>query len=79
MPYVFISIREGAHVTVASFWKTLASLFSTTAFGIGARYFALYEQDGKGLQWENISVSPVGSLSFYLIYFPHFVVNKLPL
>ena len=59
MPYVFISIREGAHVNVASGWKSFASLFSTTAFGLGARYFALYEQDGKGLQWENIAQSPV--------------------
>eukprot|EP00794_Sanderia_malayensis_P015936 gene15936-17537_t len=59
MPYVFISIREGAHVKVASTWKSLASLFSTTAFGLGARYFALYEQDGKGLQWKDVSQSPL--------------------
>ena len=65
MPYVLISIREGAHVDVHYAWKSLASLFSTTAFGLGARYFALYEQDGKGLQWENIPESPVCSFNFF--------------
>jgi len=59
MPYVLISIREGAHVKVDSAWKSFASLFSTTAFGLGARYFALYEQDGKGLQWDNVADSPL--------------------
>ncbi|XP_065067747.1 ATP-binding cassette sub-family A member 2-like [Rhopilema esculentum] len=66
MPYVLISIREGAHVNVDSAWKSLASLFSTTAFGLGARYFALYEQDGKGLQWKNIPESPLLNDEFSL-------------
>jgi len=35
------------------------SVFSTTAFGLGAKYFAFYEIEGIGVQWENMAVSPV--------------------
>lgn len=35
------------------------SLFSTTAFGLGAKYFAFYEEMGVGVQWDNINISPV--------------------
>lgn len=60
MPYVFISIREGAgHVTINIPEKMAASLLSTSAFGLGARYFALYEEQGEGVQWHNIGQSPV--------------------
>ena len=61
MPYVFISIQEGGsnHMYIDSSYKTIASLFSTTAFGLGARYFALFEQNGAGVQWDNIATSPV--------------------
>ena len=60
MPYVFISIREeGAGVKISNQEKVAASLFSTTAFGLGARYFALYEEEGVGVQWNNIGLSPV--------------------
>eukprot|EP00111_Clytia_hemisphaerica_P002239 TCONS_00006276-protein len=61
MPYIFISIQEGGsnHIDVSSNFKTVASLFSTTAFGLGARYFALFEQNGVGLQWSNLSMSPI--------------------
>lgn len=60
MPYVFISIREeGAGVNITNQEKVAASLFSTTAFGLGARYFALYEEEGIGVQWNNIGLSPV--------------------
>ena len=37
----------------------LQSLLSTTAFGLGAKYFAFYEIEGVGVQWNNIAVSPV--------------------
>jgi len=65
MPYIFISIQEGGsnHIDIGSGFKTLCSLFSTTAFGLGARYFALFEQNGVGLQWSNLSTSPVCFLS----------------
>ena len=66
MPYIFISIQEGGsnHIDVSSNFETVASLFSTTAFGLGARYFALFEQNGVGLQWSNLSTSPVRFCSF---------------
>ena len=35
------------------------SVLSTTAFGLGAKYFAFYEIEGIGVQWNNIAVSPV--------------------
>ena len=35
------------------------SLFSTTAFGLGAKYFAFYEIEGVGVQWDNLDISPV--------------------
>jgi hypothetical protein len=37
----------------------LQSLLSTTAFGLGAKYFAFYEIEGVGVQWDNMAVSPV--------------------
>ena len=61
MPYVFISVQEGGShpQKIDAGYKSLASLFSTTAFGLGARYFALFEQNGIGVQWNNIATSPV--------------------
>lgn len=67
MPYVFISIQEGGsnHMNIEANFKIMASLFSTTAFGLGARYFALFEQNGVGVQWSNIATSPVCILFFW--------------
>ena len=45
--------------------KMAASLFSTSAFGLGARYFAIYEEEGVGMQWSNLGKSPV---CIYFIY-----------
>lgn len=39
--------------------KMAASLLSTSAFGLGARYFAIYEEEGVGVQWSNLGKSPV--------------------
>ena len=44
--------------------KMVASLLSTSAFGLGARYFALYEEEGVGMQWSNIGTSPVSCFIF---------------
>lgn len=67
LPYVFISIREEAgSVNVSGKEKMAASLFSTSAFGLGARYFAIYEEEGVGMQWSNLGKSPVCSI--YFIY-----------
>ena len=42
-------------------------MFSTTAFGLGAKYFALYEIEGVGVQWNNLSVSPVEDVQYSLL------------
>lgn len=39
---------------------------STTAFGLGSKYFALYEVAGVGIQWRTISQSPVEGDDFNL-------------
>ena len=60
LPFVFISIREEAgFVNVSGKEKMAASLLSTSAFGLGARYFAIYEEEGVGVQWSNLGKSPV--------------------
>ncbi|GFN82627.1 ATP-binding cassette sub-family a member 2 [Plakobranchus ocellatus] len=67
VPYMYIAIKEdiaGDHIS--GVWKTLASLFSTTAFGLGAKYFAFYEEMGTGVQWSNMYISPTESDEFNL-------------
>nr|XP_033770847.1 phospholipid-transporting ATPase ABCA1-like [Geotrypetes seraphini] len=39
--------------------KVIVSLLSTVAFGYGCDAFSRYEQQGIGIQWGNINVSPV--------------------
>uniref|UniRef100_A0A4W3HIX5 ATP-binding cassette, sub-family A (ABC1), member 4a n=1 Tax=Callorhinchus milii TaxID=7868 RepID=A0A4W3HIX5_CALMI len=39
--------------------KLLASLLSPVAFGFGTEYLSRYEEQGLGLQWGNIAISPV--------------------
>lgn len=68
LPYVFISIREEAgFVNVKAREKIAASLLSTSAFGLGARYFAIYEEQGVGVQWSNLGKSPVKGDEFNLL------------
>lgn len=43
------------------------SLMSTTAFGLGSKYFALYEVAGVGIQWHTFSQSPVEGDDFNLL------------
>lgn len=45
----------------------LQSLMSTTAFGLGSKYFALYEVAGVGIQWRTINQSPVEGDDFNLL------------
>ncbi|XP_074655833.1 ATP-binding cassette sub-family A member 2-like [Tubulanus polymorphus] len=67
VPYMYVAIREEAARDHISAWaKSIASLFSTTAFGIGAKYFAYYEEQGIGVQWDNLAVSPVEDDKFNL-------------
>ncbi|XP_048586908.1 ATP-binding cassette sub-family A member 2 isoform X2 [Nematostella vectensis] len=75
MPFVFVSIREGAaHATIESSEKMAISLLSTSAFGLGARYFALYEEQGEGVQWSNIGKSPIRGDDFNLLKVLYFLV-----
>ncbi|KAM4533545.1 retinal-specific phospholipid-transporting ATPase ABCA4-like [Odontesthes bonariensis] len=39
--------------------KILASLLSQVAFGFGTEYLSRYEEQGMGLQWDNIQTSPL--------------------
>ncbi|CAB3983284.1 ATP-binding cassette sub-family A member 2 isoform X4 [Paramuricea clavata] len=68
MPFVFISIREdAAKVKLSGLTKSFASLFSTTAFGLASRYFALYEEQSIGVQWSNIGKSPLEGDDFNIL------------
>ncbi|KAK1904072.1 Phospholipid-transporting ATPase ABCA1, partial [Dissostichus eleginoides] len=39
--------------------KVFASLLSPVAFGFGCEYFALFEEQGVGIQWSNLVSSPL--------------------
>lgn len=42
------------------------SLLSPVAFGFGCEYFALFEEQGIGIQWRNLVSSPLGADDFSL-------------
>ncbi|KAF5880153.1 retinal-specific ATP-binding cassette transporter-like isoform X2, partial [Clarias magur] len=44
---------------ITSSTKLVASLLSPVAFGFGTEYLSRYEEQGLGLQWDNISTSPL--------------------
>uniref|UniRef100_A0A8C6Y8P9 ATP-binding cassette sub-family A member 2 n=1 Tax=Naja naja TaxID=35670 RepID=A0A8C6Y8P9_NAJNA len=68
VPYMYVAIREEvAHDKITAFEKCIASLMSTTAFGLGSKYFALYEMSGVGIQWHTFSQSPVEGDDFNLL------------
>lgn len=48
------------------FFFFIQSLLSTTAFGLGAKYFAFYEEVGVGVQWANLNISPLEDDNFSL-------------
>lgn len=70
VPCIYIQIREEslAYITISEQIKTLASILSPTAFGLGARYFALYEIGGVGVHWDNLFRSPVEHDDLSLCY-----------
>lgn len=43
---------------------TLQSLLSQVAFGFGTEYLSRYEEQGLGLQWDNIQTSPLEKDTF---------------
>uniref|UniRef100_A0A8D2QTW3 ATP binding cassette subfamily A member 2 n=1 Tax=Zosterops lateralis melanops TaxID=1220523 RepID=A0A8D2QTW3_ZOSLA len=68
VPYMYVAIREEvAHDKITAFEKCIASFMSTTAFGLGSKYFALYEVAGVGIQWHTFSQSPVEGDDFNLL------------
>ncbi|KAJ8371671.1 hypothetical protein AAFF_G00303470 [Aldrovandia affinis] len=46
--------------------KVFASLLSPVAFGFGCEYFALFEEQGVGIQWSNLLSSPLEEDSYSL-------------
>ncbi|CAM1324270.1 ABCA2 (predicted) [Pycnogonum litorale] len=65
VPYMYIAVREeAAHDRITAWPKIFASLLSTSAFGLGAKYFAFYEINGVGVQWSNLAISPVEDDAF---------------
>ncbi|XP_056328296.1 phospholipid-transporting ATPase ABCA1b [Danio aesculapii] len=56
LPYV-LCVAWQDYVGFAA--KVIASLLSPVAFGFGCEYFALFEEQGVGIQWNNLFSSPV--------------------
>ncbi|KAI1888287.1 hypothetical protein AGOR_G00183470 [Albula goreensis] len=63
--------------------KIFASLLSPVAFGFGCEYFALFEEQGVGIQWANLLASPLEEDSFslttaiILMYFDAFLYGVM--
>ncbi|XP_029957173.1 phospholipid-transporting ATPase ABCA1b isoform X3 [Salarias fasciatus] len=63
--------------------KVFASLLSPVAFGFGCEYFALFEEQGVGIQWKNLVSSPLEEDDFslrtaiLLMYFDSFLYGVL--
>uniref|UniRef100_A0A7N6B5H3 ABC transporter domain-containing protein n=1 Tax=Anabas testudineus TaxID=64144 RepID=A0A7N6B5H3_ANATE len=63
--------------------KVFASLLSPVAFGFGCEYFALFEEQGVGIQWKNLVSSPLEEDDFSLrtaiiiMYFDSFLYGAL--
>ncbi|KAM4548979.1 phospholipid-transporting ATPase ABCA1 isoform 1-T1 [Odontesthes bonariensis] len=56
LPYVLcVAWRDHLNST----HRILASFLSPVAFGFGCDYFSQYEEQGVGIQWYNLRVSPV--------------------
>lgn len=47
-------------------WFSSQSLLSPVAFGFGCEYFALFEEQGVGIQWSNLLASPLEEDSYNL-------------
>lgn len=63
--------------------SSLQSLLSPVAFGFGCEYFALFEEQGVGIQWKNLVSSPLEEDDFSLrtaiiiMYFDSFLYGVL--
>ncbi|TSK45874.1 ATP-binding cassette sub-family A member 1 [Bagarius yarrelli] len=63
--------------------KIIASILSPVAFGFGCEYFALFEEQGVGIQWSNLISSPMEgddyslTTSIILMYFDAFLYGVM--
>ncbi|KAK2890893.1 hypothetical protein Q8A67_013536 [Cirrhinus molitorella] len=63
--------------------KVIASLLSPVAFGFGCEYFALFEEQGVGIQWNNLFTSPMEEDNYnlttclILMYFDAFLYGVM--
>lgn len=61
------------------FFFNLQSLLSPVAFGFGCEYFALFEEQGVGIQWGNLISSPMEgddynlTTAIIMMYFDAFI------
>ena len=57
--FVFLaSIDKKRAFSFFSKFVLFQCLFSSVAFSFGCSYIAKYEQQGEGIQWSNLAVSP---------------------
>uniref|UniRef100_A0AAX7SSH7 P-type phospholipid transporter n=1 Tax=Astatotilapia calliptera TaxID=8154 RepID=A0AAX7SSH7_ASTCA len=81
LPYVLCVAWEEYIVTCPPL--ALQSLLSPVAFGFGCEYFALFEEQGVGIQWKNLVSSPLEEDDFSLrtaiiiMYFDSFLYGVL--
>ncbi|XP_057706240.1 phospholipid-transporting ATPase ABCA1-like isoform X2 [Corythoichthys intestinalis] len=80
LPYV-LCVAWQDHIGFPA--KVFASLLSPVAFGFGCEYFALFEEQGVGIQWKNLVASPLEEDDFSLrtaiiiMYFDSFLYGLL--
>ncbi|XP_067246317.1 phospholipid-transporting ATPase ABCA1b [Chanodichthys erythropterus] len=80
LPYV-LCVAWQDYVGFAA--KVIASLLSPVAFGFGCEYFALFEEQGVGIQWNNLFSSPMEEDNYnlttclILMYFDAFLYGVM--
>ncbi|CAL8300626.1 unnamed protein product [Arctogadus glacialis] len=80
LPYV-LCVAWQDHIGFGA--KVFASLLSPVAFGFGCEYFALFEEQGVGIQWSNLVASPLEQDDFslttalVLMYFDSFLYGVM--
>lgn len=61
----FLELSSFSSLSPASLLSS-QSLLSPVAFGFGCEYFALFEEQGVGIQWSNLLASPLEDDSYNL-------------
>uniref|UniRef100_A0AAY4A5S1 P-type phospholipid transporter n=1 Tax=Denticeps clupeoides TaxID=299321 RepID=A0AAY4A5S1_9TELE len=64
LPYVLCVAWQDYHLCLHL--SVFQSLLSPVAFGFGCEYFALFEEQGVGIQWSNLLSSPLEEDSYSL-------------